>query len=799
MAQPDSIPNFQAAVKPVSQLRDAADLQKKLDSLRRGRQLMEQQWKVNLAFYKGRQYTYFNRDTGRLESRPVEDGEKPRYLVRLVSNQIISGAHSLLSKFTKTKPIISAYPGSTSDQDFKAAQMSEALLEYWWRDFDLDNKLEEALLWSIISGQGYWKITWDGQAGKPMRFLLDPQGQPILDDNLKDLFRQNLQQYNIQPQEQVVYLGDIKVEVISPFDVFLDPTARTFDECKYVICQHHLDVDEIKSRWGVDVKPDSISAAQDVALPYGKTSEAEPTVKCINIGYFKPTPSLPNGRYVVWMQSPQKTLEDKPWPYPHTNLPLVKFPGLRVPGSVYDSSVVEHAIPLQKELNRTISQIVEFKNLTIKPRVWAPAGSVRTRITSEPGALYEYSPIGDHEPHVEQMSQLPPYVFNHLEGIRNGLREIFSITEVTEGTLPPNLEAGIAIDLLQEMATDRLAPTIKLIEVSLAHAGQQMLSLAQEYYVEPRLIKIKGAGGSVQVKRFTQADINGGITVHVETGSGMPRTRAGRQARILDFVDKGILPPQQAYKYLDMGDLAGVTKQWQVNEDQAAREQDMLVQGQPLNPPALADAQQAIMQGINPDTGQPLDPQQDDPMVILQNAALKPWATEDYDVHLRSHSTWINSLEFLNLPREVQQSALTHYNMTMDAMRSIPQMPEPVAPRTTLQLKGTIGPTGAADILNKAGVTEVTPEIMTEPPLETWVSDSVDKPDVEGQGNQPAPPPEIQEAPIVKQAQDMRHDETMHELDAQKAMAQVAKAQADAVAASHKAREAARPKPKASK
>lgn len=799
MAQPDGIPNFQAAVKPVSQLKDAADLQKKLDSLRRGRQLMEQQWKVNLAFYKGRQYTYFNRDTGRLESRPVEDGEKPRYLVRLVSNQIVPGAMSLLAKMTKTKPVMSAFPGSTSDQDFKAAQMSESLLEFWWQEFDLDNKLEEALLWSIIAGQGYWKITWDGQAGKPMRFLLDPQGQPILDDGLKDLFRQNLQQMGIPPQEQVVYLGDIKVEVISPFDVYLDPSARTFDECKYAICQHHLDIDEVKSRWGVDVTPDSIPAAADAALPYGKSSESEPTVKTVNIGYFKPTPALPNGRYVVWMSGPLRILEDKKWPYPHRDLPLVKFPGIRIPGAVYDSSVVEHAIPLQKELNRTISQIVEFKNLTIKPRVWAPAGSVRTRITSEPGALYEYSPIGDHEPHVEQMSQLPPYVFNHLEGIRNGLRDIFYQTEVTEGTLPPNLEAGIAIDLLQEMATDRLAPTIKLMEVSLADAGQQMLSLAQAYYIEPRLIKIKGDGGAMAVKRFTQADINGGITIHVQTGSGLPRTRAGKQARILDYVDKGIIPPQQAYKFLDMGDLTGLTKQWQVNEDQANREQDLITAGTPVNPMDLQQAQMQIQQGLNPETGQPLDPQQDDVNTLLQNAALKPWPTEDYDTHLRVHATWINSLEFTTLPPEVQHAAIVHYTQTLTTLMSLPPRPEPQAPRVALQLKGTVGPTGAADILNKAGISDITPEIMTEPPLETWVSDSVDKPDVEGEGNQPAPPPEVQQAPIVKQAQDMRHDETMHQLDVQKGLADVAKAQANAEAASHKARQAANPPKKASK
>src|SRR5687768_3603799 len=124
------------------------------------------------------------------------------------------------------------------------------------------------------------------------------------------------------------------------------------------------------------------------------------------------------------------------------------------------------------------------------------------------------------------------------------------------------------------MATDRLAPTVKLLESSIERAGQIMLSFAQQYYVEPRLLKIKGSGGSVQVKRFTQADITGGIAVDVQTGSALPRTRAGRQMRIMDFMDKGILQPQHAYKYLDMGDLKGVAREFAADEEHATREID---------------------------------------------------------------------------------------------------------------------------------------------------------------------------------------------------------------------------------
>ena len=806
-----------AVSKPNSQLKTAEDLSKKIDVLRRGRQTLEQQWKLNMAFYKGQQYSYFNRSSRQIQTLPTEDGEKPRYRVRLVSNQIITGSHSLLAKFTKTKPVITATPGSGSQADVKAAQMSERLLEFWWNDFQLDDKLEEALLWSIITGQGYWKITWDPHAAKQMRFTLGPDGKPITDETTKDMFRHQLAQVGVEPKEQVVYMGDIKVEAMSPFDVYLDPTAKTFEDCKYAICVHSLEPDEIKARWGKEVNADSITVDPDATLPFETGDSVEKTVKKVYIGYFLPTPAMPSGRYVVWVENPNEILADEKWPFPINKLPLIKFPGLRTPGAIYDGSHVEQAIPLQKELNRTLSQLVEYKNLTIRPRVWAPTGSLRQRLTSEPGVVYEYNPIAGLKPEIEKLPSIPPYVFEHLEQISSRLKEIFALTEVSEGTVPPNVEAGIAIDLLQELSADRLAPTIKLIEKGLARGGQIMLSLAQKYYIEPRMLSIKGSGGSVQVKKFTQADIAGGVTVSVETGSGLPRTRAGRQAQIERWIQNGIIPPDKAWKYIDMADLKGLAAQFAADEDQAHREIEKLTTGVPINPEAVQAAMAAVNQGINPKTGDPIE-SPEEVQAILQEASLQPRVGENYDVHLDVLGLFMKGVEFDSLPMDVRERCIQHFNLTLQAKQTLPQPMEPEAPRVNLQIKATTGPTGAAAILNKSGV-QVTPEVMAEPPLETWVSDSVDKPDTDAAGPgqegkdlseaaklQTEAKVKMADAAVaaqIRKAQDSRaaseslgaesRAEEMHSV-------QVRKAIADAELAEKKAKESSfKPKPAASK
>ena len=731
-------------------MRTEADLVRKLGTLRRGRQGLERDWKLNLAFYKGNQYVNYNKRSGQLDYLPVEDGEKPRYRVRLTSNQIQAGSHSLLAQLTKTKPQIYGVPSSGAPHDMRAAQMAEKLFDHWWHDLDLHTKLQEALLWGIIAGQGYWKISWDAHAGKPMKFMLDPMGNPILDDDMREAFRSELEQAGMQPIEQTVYMGDVSVKVMSPFDVYLDPAPGVYEESRYAFCGHGMDPDEVYERYGKRVQPDSVATDPDISLPF-RTAEdrIEPTVKKIWFGYFRPQPGMPKGRYVVFCENPNTILHDAPWPFPTNDLPLVKFPGIRVPGQVYDDAVVTSARPLQKELNRTISQIVEYKNLTIRPRIVAPIGSLREKITNEPGAVVTYQPIGGQKPEIDRLPSMPPYVFEHLRDINARLRDTFGLQEITEGKPPPNVEAGIAIDLLQEMATDRWAPTVQQIETGLARAGKLLVSLAQKYYIEPRLIKIHGEGGRIQTERFMQADIPSGVDFYAEAGSGLPRTRAARMARVEKLMEMGMITPQNAWKHVDMADMRGARTLMQADEEHAERENEKLLKGQPLNPEEYQHAFVAINQGLNPDTGEPIQSPQEAQHLLLM-ASLKPGPADNHAVHFEAHRLVYLQSGFENWPPEARERMYLHLELTQQAMSKLPQ-PEPEAPRTSLAMRATVDPETAAKVLQASGI-DASPDELRQPPMTTATYDSLDKPDADEAGNDPLTAAELQQHQLEEAA-----------------------------------------------
>jgi len=743
---------------------------------------MEREWKLNLAFYKGNQYAYYNKRSDRIESLPTEDGDKPRWRVRIVDNHIQPGVQGYVSMLTKTKPVIYATPGSGSNSDLRAAQVADKLYEYWWQEFDLDDKLKEALIWSTLAANGWWKISWDPYASKSMTFTIDPQGQVITDDALAAAFKDQLAQVGIDPLQftKTVFLGDIRVEALPPFCVWPDPTAKTFEEAQWAVCEHSMTADEIKQRWGATLTMNASPADYDSAMPFANSPErADNTVRKVYIGYFLPGSQNPRGRYVVWTCGPDKILYDGPWQFPVNMLPLVRFPGVRYPGRVEDEALTTAARPLQKQINKTLSQVVEHINLVVRPQLMAQAGSIRQRPSNEPGAIFEYNNTDGQLPQWRDMPNMPSIVLEHIRSMESRIDRLFMQALVTRGEVPPNVEAAVAIDLLQETAVDQVAPVVQSIEAALARAGKLMIALAKQFYIEPRSVKIVGDGGRSKVQKFLASDIDSGVDFHAEAGSGLPRSRAMRQARIKELVGMGALPIHQAMKYLDLADMHGVKAKFTAAEDRADREVDKLLRGQMLNPESMQQAIQALQQGVNPETGQPIqDPQE--AQGILERAAVAPTLSDDHAIHLDVLTSLFDGVEFEGWPPDARQRALTHYQLHQQAA-SQPPMPEPQSAKVNLAIHGTMGPTGTAKILQGAGVA-ITPEEAMEAPLESVVIDTIDKPDAESAGNDPLTPEEKQ-----------MYEQTLQSANASKAQADSIASHAKAATAIEKLRQTSNP------
>lgn len=186
---------------------------------------------------------------------------------------------------------------------------------------------------------------------------------------------------------------------------------------------------------------------------------------------------------------------------------------------------------------------------------------------------------------------------------------------------------------------------------------------------------------------------------------------------------------RKAWRIFDPTDLQDNASDVAMDEDQALRENQMILAGVPINPEALQQALAAIRRGVDPDTGQPfqLDPVTHAPNVdvhaILQHAALKPTLVENLQLHMDRHGKVIKSKQFASFPPDARGRFIDHFNQTRDLWLSLPQMPDQItAPRVSLQLRESVGPSTVADVLRRAGVPDADPQTLaSEPPMENQV------------------------------------------------------------------------------
>jgi hypothetical protein len=785
---PNSVSTRGTALRDV--LKDANKLVARRHELDNLRMDYNREWAQNRAFYNNYQWIYWNGAAGRIEQFGVEDGERPRYKVRLTANQITPGVTQLIAQMTKTRPTIHAVPESGGDRDVKAAEMAERLYEFWWDEFHLNNKLQTALTHAQIS-QGYWLITWDPYAGKEFRVMLNPQtGQPVTDDELGDIYRDNLIQMATKqgqdPQQllgqfqKTLYLGDINVAVLSGEMVWVDPGAMSFEDAAYVIVRFPMNVDEIEARWKVRVPPDTTQTPMRPHLQYTRARDTRSLEsREVYVAFARPTPSLPKGRVVYFLEDPNQILEQKDWDFPFNELPLVKFPGMQSLNNVYDLSRVTMARPLQKELNNKVSKIAEHMNLTMRPQMLAPIGSLSQQLTDEPGLIVEYAPIQNQVPQWRPMPAIPAYAFNYVADIQQRIDRLFNLMPTERSQIPARTDSGSLVELIQEAVADQISPEIKRMEVALARAGKIMAMLAQKYYIEPRLLRVRGPNGSVQVSKFLNADLSGGFSFEPEAGTGLPRTRQGQIQQIKELVEMQVLSPQDALPYLPIGGLKSIQQKLAADEDYAFRKIEKLIKGEPLNVPQMQQAfQQAIQGGVNPETGQPFQ-SENDIQDYLKKAALAPVQFEDWHKSMEVIRLHMLSSEFENYDPEIQARFIEHYDQLWQTVINMPNVQAPV--KTTLSLRGTVGPTVGSQILRNAGIFGANPESMKELPLDTDVRDYLgggDKGTGEGSGNHP-----LEQATLIQtlMAESGKNAEMQAQAENQTALAQqrVLKAHAD--------------------
>lgn len=409
------------------------------------------------------------------------------------------------------------------------------LLTYQWSKAGMRLKMYDYIKDSLMYSKGYVKVTW-GYQSKVNTFM-----EPITDENNDITFEKK--------QKSSVSYDDPCIDVVDPFDIYVDPDATSLENADYVIHRTTIPLSKVKENPNYkntdEIKQDDSNQKYFDTLNRGNQPSKDTHKHLVEIlEYWE------QDRLIV-VANRSVVLRDSPNPYSHKRIPFVELDDYRDPHKYYGQSELSVIDPLQREINAIRNQRRDYDNLALNPVIRMVPGALKNPNSAvmSPGNVWMVSDLNSMD--VFEMPQLQGTARDIENQTSQDIKMAVAIDEIGIGLLPDNPQRRSATEVVtaQSMAGKRFAIKIALLEEAVKKIGELVFALNQQFMSEERIIQIVGQRGLKEWVKLTPEDIRGTYYVDIETGSMLPKDEiAARQeaVQLLQYITPIISPVIQS-------------------------------------------------------------------------------------------------------------------------------------------------------------------------------------------------------------------------------------------------------------
>ncbi len=493
---------------------------------REARRSLEAQWQLNINFYVGNQYSYIATNNN------INDYDKQYFWQeKEVFNHIAPMIETRISKITRLNPNIEVLPASMDLADIKSAKLSKEIFKSVSNKLDLPALSKYASTWCEICGSAFYKITWNSEAG-----------MVVATDDKKSIKE-----------------GDVEISVCSPFEILPDNlSCESINDVGSIIHAKAVSVDTIKNVYGVDVVPEMVhSFSLDSGFGSGgglgydahinKVTNIQLDNHCVLLEkYVKPNKQNPNGRLTI--VAGDKLLFDGDLPYLNGDnnervLPFVKQISTYMPGCFYGVSIIERLVPIQRAYNAIRNRKHEYFNRISMGVLTVEDGSVDTDALEQdglsPGKVLVYRQ-GGQAPTIMNTPDINADFKAEEERLIDEFKNLAGVSDLMDDSENYTNLSGTALQLLIEQDDNRVISAIDSAKQALKILAKHILRLYRQFAMLPRLIKIAGEMGEVEMYYWDKNSIRSDDVVF-DTSTALGESVATRRTMLLDLLKSGIL------------------------------------------------------------------------------------------------------------------------------------------------------------------------------------------------------------------------------------------------------------------
>lgn len=484
-------------------------------------------WQINMNFLMGNQYCNIG------YGGQIEEADRQFFWQeREVYNHIAPIYDVRFAKLTKIKPDINIIPATNDERDKQTAKVSKKIYKSLKNKLEIENKINQGIKWSEVCGTVFYKIGWNVNLGQVV---------------------------GINDEGQKIKSGEVELSVISPFEIYPDSSVcENLRECQSLIHAKAYTTAQIKSMYGIDVKGGKINtfSLDNVSVGVGglgfngtvpKIIETTKDDSAIVIErYCRPNAQYPNGRLTI--VAGDKLVFDGELPYEcgedgTRDFPFVRQTSIEEPGCFWGTSVIERLVPVQRAFNAVKNRKHEFINRLSLGVLSVEDGSVDLDNLEDeglcPGKVLVYRQ-GANEPKYLQSEAIPTGLSDEETNLLDEFNKISGVNDLlSTSTISSNI-SGNALELLISQDETRLNASIESIKFATKEIARKILKLYKQYALFPRIAKIIGENGQIEMFYFSSSDISSD-DIELENQTDGSQTMAQRRDMLFSLLDKGIL------------------------------------------------------------------------------------------------------------------------------------------------------------------------------------------------------------------------------------------------------------------
>lgn len=559
----------------------------------------------NILFYLGKHWIEYSSPLAFW--RPMVPSKKPRP----VTNRVKSLVNDLASKLVSFRPPLTWGPGSDSDADYVAASVADRVNQAIEKETDLRTFKPIAARWIGTTGNVFVISTYNtsretgvvsiqaerclgcGEVAMPKEIAAAGDRCPACGaTTFTPAVTEDGQRIG-----QEYPRGRHQIELATVFTMRFDPQVDLFHQSPYFLDSRSRDRAWVVETYGEAFAETvsyarggdtSATLADSLALTGlgtgdfggGGVPDQRATVERL---WLRPHETkAPGGIYAVI--AGDQVAESGAYPYhterqePMLNLVHIQFD--QVPGRVLGASRCDDVVPLNRELNEIDACIALHNRRMANALIFAPKGVGMSRISGEAGIMVTYDALaGVPAPHREQGLPVPTHLLAQRESKKREMNDVFGLSEISRGEAPGGgIRAYASLALMDERSQQGLSNVLDNWALGWMDVSRQGINIWREYADEQRTLSL--GVGRWATKKFSKAEMIGGVDMDCELGMHRPTSMVAKAARIGQAIQEGLLnvfDPQVRYMALKGLGIPDLMPNYNKDYEKAGRVLDQIL------------------------------------------------------------------------------------------------------------------------------------------------------------------------------------------------------------------------------